>query len=57
MDGMWYKRCPHCGNYVKKHEPQESALCCVCGWKEYRYSLLVPEEETATMGRQGESDT
>ncbi len=35
MDGMWFKHCPKCGHYVKKVDPQESAMCCACGWQEY----------------------
>jgi len=35
MDGMWYKHCPDCGNYVKKSDPLESGMCCACGWEEY----------------------
>jgi hypothetical protein len=35
MDGMWYKHCPKCGNYVKKIDPQESGMCNSCGWQEY----------------------
>ena len=50
-------RCPHCGNYVKKQEPQISALCCVCGWEEYKNSLQVSEEESATTARQDSPDT
>lgn len=40
MDGMWYKRCPQCGNYMKKQDPQESAMCCACGWEEYIKSFF-----------------
>jgi len=35
MADMWFKRCPQCGTYMKKFDPQESALCSACGWKEY----------------------
>jgi anaerobic ribonucleoside-triphosphate reductase len=35
MANMWFKRCPQCGTYMKKLEPQESAMCCACGWEEY----------------------
>jgi hypothetical protein len=35
MNGMWYKHCPKCGNYVKKTDPQESGVCYACGWVEY----------------------
>lgn len=35
MADMWFKRCPRCGNYMKKIEPQESATCFSCGWEEY----------------------
>ena len=36
MDGMmWYKLCPQCGNYMKKNDPQETGMCCSCGWEEY----------------------
>ncbi len=36
MDDVWYfKHCPQCGNYLKKLDPQESGMCCCCGWKEY----------------------
>ena len=35
MEGMWFKHCPRCLNYLKKSDPQESAMCCACGWAEY----------------------
>lgn len=35
MDGMWYKRCPRCNNYMKKIDPRECGMCCACGWEEY----------------------
>jgi anaerobic ribonucleoside-triphosphate reductase len=35
MADMWFKRCPQCGTYMKKVEPQESGMCCACGWEEY----------------------
>lgn len=35
MDGMWFKRCARCGCYLKKTDPQESGMCCACGWSEY----------------------
>ncbi len=36
MDNVWFfKHCPQCGNYLKKRDPQESAMCCSCGWQEY----------------------
>lgn len=35
MDGMWYKHCPDCGNYLKKTDPQEAGMCYACGWEEY----------------------
>ncbi len=36
MDTIWFfKHCPRCGNYLKKLDPQESAMCCSCGWQEY----------------------
>jgi hypothetical protein len=35
MADMWFKRCPQCGTYIKKIDPQESAMCCACGWEEY----------------------
>jgi len=35
MSDMWFKRCPQCGNYMKKREPQDSGMCCACGWEEY----------------------
>ena len=35
MADMWFKRCPRCGNYMKKVEPQESSTCLACGWEEY----------------------
>ena len=35
MDGMWYKLCPQCRNYIKKTSPQDSGICCACGWEEY----------------------
>jgi hypothetical protein len=35
MDGIWFKRCAQCGNYLKKAAPQESGICCACGWTEY----------------------
>jgi len=35
MADMWFKRCPQCGNYMKKTAPQESGMCCACGWEEY----------------------
>jgi hypothetical protein len=31
---MWFKRCPQCGNYAEKSDPQECAKC-TCGWVEY----------------------
>ena len=34
MVGIWFIRCPRCGNYAKKSDPQESAICA-CGWEEY----------------------
>jgi len=36
MTDLWFKRCPRCGTYMKKSDPQESAMCCACGWEEYR---------------------
>lgn len=36
MDGVWYKRCPWCGNYMKNQTPQEAFACCACGWEEER---------------------
>ncbi len=35
MDGIWYKKCPRCGNYILKRDPTESGMCCACGWEEY----------------------
>jgi hypothetical protein len=35
MDGVWYKLCPQCRNYIKKAEPQDSGKCRACGWEEY----------------------
>jgi hypothetical protein len=35
MADMWFKRCPQCGTYMKKLDPQESGMCCACGWEEY----------------------
>ena len=32
---MWFKRCPQCGNYAEKSDPQECAKCGTCGWVEY----------------------
>jgi len=37
MNGKWWKRCPQCGNYIMKDDPRESAMCCACGWEEYRH--------------------
>ncbi len=34
MDGIWIKRCPHCGSYIKKKDPEQSAMCTTCGWQE-----------------------
>jgi hypothetical protein len=34
MDGMWFKRCPRCGNYMTKEDPRETCQCCACGWEE-----------------------
>jgi len=53
MDGMWYKHCPKCGNYVKKVDPQDSGMCCACGWVEYvvtyycelRHRFCIVDEE------------
>jgi uncharacterized C2H2 Zn-finger protein len=62
MDGMWYKRCPRCGNYIKKRDPQESGVCCACGWEEYinsiyceatrNYCTLLSAEGAATISSQ-----
>ncbi len=35
MDGIWYKLCPKCRNYIKKVDPQDSGICCACGWEEH----------------------
>jgi len=35
MADVWIKRCPRCGNYIRKATPQESGMCCACGWEEY----------------------
>jgi hypothetical protein len=35
MVDMWFIRCPRCGNYANKSDPQESAICRACGWEEY----------------------
>ncbi len=35
MEGLWYKLCPHCGNYVSKEDPLAFAICCSCGWEEH----------------------
>ena len=35
MEGMWFKQCPLCRNYLKKKDPQEAGMCCACGWEEY----------------------
>jgi len=35
MADMWFKRCPQCGTYMKKLDPQDSSMCCACGWEEY----------------------
>jgi hypothetical protein len=35
MDGVWYKLCPRCRNYIKKTESQDSGICSACGWEEY----------------------
>jgi hypothetical protein len=34
MQGIWFKRCPRCGNYIKKINPEELCMCCACGWEE-----------------------
>jgi anaerobic ribonucleoside-triphosphate reductase len=35
MDGVWLKHCPMCGEYVRKSDPEETAKCPSCGWREY----------------------
>jgi len=35
MTDLWFKRCPLCSNYMKKTDPQECSICCICGWTEY----------------------
>ncbi len=40
MDGIWYKKCPQCGNYIRKIDPQEACMCCACGWEEYCASFF-----------------
>jgi hypothetical protein len=59
MDGVWYKLCPQCKNYIKKTEPQDSAMCCACGWEEYpvtffcevvnRYCMFYPTDHGERM--------
>ena len=34
MDGIWFKRCPLCGSYMKKSDPREPDACKTCGWEE-----------------------
>ncbi len=34
MFGVWLKKCPRCGNYMMKTDPQETCMCCACGWQE-----------------------
>ena len=34
MDGLWMKRCPRCGTYMTKIDPQATCLCGCCGWDE-----------------------
>lgn len=34
MANFWFKRCPQCGSYMKKLEPQDCAMC-TCGWEEH----------------------
>jgi len=34
MDGMWYRHCPHCGEYINKSDPENSWACARCGWQE-----------------------
>ncbi len=34
MEGIWFKRCPRCGNYMTKENPEEPCMCCACGWHE-----------------------
>ncbi len=34
MQGVWYKKCPRCGNYIQKNDPEELCMCCACGWQE-----------------------
>ena len=33
MEGVWMKRCPQCGAYATKSDPQ-SFCVCACGWDE-----------------------
>ena len=34
MSGIWFIKCPRCKNYMKKTDPEESCMCCACGWQE-----------------------
>ncbi len=34
MDGIWIKRCPGCGRYIEKRDPQDICVCSSCGWDE-----------------------
>ena len=43
MADMWFKRCPQCGSYAKKSEPQDAAICSACGWEEYIVSAFFCE--------------
>ena len=43
MDGIWYKRCPQCSNYMQKADPRESCMCCSCGWEEYAVTTFYCE--------------
>lgn len=43
MDGIWIRRCPQCGNYIRKIDPQEAGICLICGWKEQEAAVFHPE--------------
>jgi hypothetical protein len=55
MDGLWYKRCPCCSNYLSKRDPLEVGTCYVCNWMDasppfycylrHRYCTVLAESE------------
>lgn len=35
LQGVWIRKCPLCGSYFKKSDPEENSTCCACGWQEH----------------------